>query len=89
MLSPLEDVRPEQIEIGRHGLLVSRGVRRGLLRPQVAVEWKWDRETFLDETCRKAGLRDDEWRRGARIQAFTAQVFAESPVAAGSRHDAA
>ena len=89
VLSPLEDVRPEQIEIGRHGLLVSRGFQRGLLLPQVAVEWKWDRETFLDETCRKAGLRDDEWRRGARIQAFTAQVFAESPVTAGSRHDAA
>jgi AmmeMemoRadiSam system protein A len=86
VLSPLEDVRPEQIEIGRHGLLVSRGFQRGLLLPQVAVEWKWDRETFLDETCRKAGLPEDEWRRGARIQAFTAQVFGESPVTAGPRH---
>ena len=89
VLSPLEDVRPQQIETGRHGLLISRGLQRGLLLPQVAVEWKWDRETFLDETCRKAGLASDEWRRGARIQAFTAQVFAESPATAGSRHGAA
>jgi AmmeMemoRadiSam system protein A len=89
VLSPLEDILPNQIEIGRHGLLVSRGYRRGLLLPQVAVEWKWDRELFLGETCRKAGLPEDEWRRGVRIQAFTAQIFSESHVAAGSSHPAA
>jgi AMMECR1 domain-containing protein len=44
------------------------------------VEWKWDRETFLRETCRKAGLEDDAWRHGARLQAFTAQVFPEPDV---------
>jgi AmmeMemoRadiSam system protein A len=88
VLSPLQDVRYNQIEVGRHGLLISRGNRRGLLLPQVAVEWKWDREVFLSETCRKAGLPEDEWRRGARIQAFTAQIFSESPVAAGSSHHA-
>ncbi|HUI41866.1 MAG TPA: AmmeMemoRadiSam system protein A [Terriglobia bacterium] len=78
VLSPLLDILPEQIEIGRHGLLVSRGSRRGLLLPQVAEEWGWDAERFLEETCLKAGLAPDEWRRGARLQAFTTQVFAES-----------
>ncbi len=78
VLSPLEDITPERVEVGRHGLLVSRGYLRGLLLPQVPVEWHWDRETFLSETCRKAGLPADEWRHGARIQAFTAQVFAET-----------
>ncbi len=78
VLSPFADITPEEIEIGRHGLLVSRGPLRGLLLPQVAVEWKWDRERFLAETCLKAGLEEDAWRHGARTQAFTAQVFAES-----------
>lgn len=88
VLSPLADVAPEEIEIGRHGLLVSRGFQRGLLLPQVAVEWKWDRERFLRETCRKAGLPEDDWRRGARLQAFTAQIFAESATLASSTHHA-
>jgi AmmeMemoRadiSam system protein A len=77
ILSPLVDIAPERVEVGRHGLLISRGAYRGLLLPQVAVEWKWNRERFLEETCRKAGLPPDAWRRGARIQAFTAQVFEE------------
>lgn len=89
VLSPLEDIRLEQIVIGRHGLLVSRGFQHGLLLPQVAVEWKWDAETFLKETCRKAGLSEDEWRRGARIQGFTAQVFAESATIASTQRGAA
>jgi AmmeMemoRadiSam system protein A len=79
VLSPLADIAPEQIEVGRHGLLISRGGQRGLLLPQVAVEWKWNRERFLAETCMKAGLPSDAWRYGARIQAFTAQVFEEPP----------
>jgi len=79
VLSPLVDIAPDEIEVGRHGLLVSRGLLRGLLLPQVAVEWKWDRERFLEETCLKAGLPPDAWRHGARIQAFTAQVFEEQP----------
>ena len=77
VLSDLVDVRPEDVEVGRHGLLISLGWRRGLLLPQVAVEWKWDREQFLSATCQKAGLAPEAWRRGARIQAFTAQVFGE------------
>jgi AmmeMemoRadiSam system protein A len=77
VLSPMVDVAPEQVEVGQHGLLVSRGARRGLLLPQVAVEWNWDRKRFLEETCLKAGLPPDAWQQGARIQAFTAQVLKE------------
>jgi len=89
VLSPLADVAPDEIEVGRHGLLVSRGALRGLLLPQVAVEWKWDRERFLEETCLKAGLPPDAWRHGARLQAFTAQVFEEQPQHAFSAPPAA
>jgi len=77
VLSPLFDVVPDEVEVGRHGLLISRGGRRGLLLPQVAVEWNWDREQFLRETCLKAGLTPDAWQHGARIQAFTAQIVKE------------
>jgi AmmeMemoRadiSam system protein A len=78
VLSPLAEIAPEDIEVGRHGLVISQGAQRGLLLPQVATQWNWDREQFLQETCRKAGLPPDAWRRGATIQAFTAQVFAET-----------
>ena len=78
VLSPLVEITPEKIEIGRHGLLISQGPCRGLLLPQVAVEWKWDAPRFLEETCLKAGLPTDAWSHGARIQAFTAQVFEET-----------
>jgi AmmeMemoRadiSam system protein A len=77
VLSPLSDIAPENIEVGKHGLLISHEGLRGLLLPQVAVQWKWNREQFLEETCHKAGLPPDAWRQGARIQAFTAQVFEE------------
>jgi uncharacterized protein len=78
VLSVLTDVRPEEVEVGRHGLVISRDFHRGLLLPQVATQWHWDREQFLEQTCVKAGLPPDAWRHGARIQAFTAQVFAET-----------
>jgi AmmeMemoRadiSam system protein A len=79
VLSPLFDIAPENIEVGRHGLLISipHGAQRGLLLPQVAVEQKWGRQKFLEETCHKAGLPIDAWQQGATIQAFTAQVFEE------------
>ena len=77
ILSPLVDIAPDEVEVGRHGLLISRGGRRGLLLPQVAEEWNWNREQFLQETCIKAGLPADAWRQGARIQAFTAQIVKE------------
>jgi len=88
VLSPLSDIAPEDVEVGQHGLVISRDGLRGLLLPQVAVEWKWNREKFLEETCRKAGLPSDAWRHGARIQAFTAQVF-EEPHSARSSEPAA
>lgn len=87
-LSPLIEIIPEKIEVGEHGLLISHGGMRGLLLPQVATEWKWDARRFLEETCRKAGLPADAWQHGARIQAFTAQVFEEAD-AAKTSHPAA
>lgn len=89
VLSPLEPARPEQIEVGRHGLIVSRGHQRGLLLPQVATKYRWDREKFLDETCLKAGLSADAWRQGAGIQVFTAQIFAEAASPARTSNHAA
>jgi len=68
------------VEVGRHGLLISDGARRGLLLPQVPVENGWDRETFLEQTCRKAGLPLDAWRKGATLEAFTAEVFSDADV---------
>ncbi len=82
VLSPLADISPEDIEIGVHGLMISNGFRRGLLLPQVPGEWGWDREDFLDQTCVKAGLPANAWRRGARIQAFTTEIVAEPEDAA-------
>jgi len=80
-ISVLSPITPcpnlEDIEIGRHGLVVSHGPYRGLLLPQVAVEWGWDRETFLRHTCRKAGLPPDAYRRGAKVYWFEAEVFGE------------
>ena len=77
VLSEPQVVAPEQVEVGKHGLFISQGRQRGLLLPQVAVEWHWGREKFLEETCMKAGLPADAWRRGAKIEAFTAEVFGE------------
>jgi AmmeMemoRadiSam system protein A len=82
VLSALVDITPYQVEVGRHGLLVSQGSTRGVLLPQVPVEWDWDRERFLEETCQKAGLPKNAWRYGARIQAFTVQIINESVDAA-------
>ncbi len=78
VLTPLAPIRAGEVEVGRHGLMVSHQGRRGLLLPQVPVELGWDRETFLDQTCVKAGLPPDAWRRGATLQAFTAEVFGEA-----------
>jgi AmmeMemoRadiSam system protein A len=65
------------IEIGRHGLIVERGHRRGLLLPQVAREHAWDREAFLTHTCIKAGLPPEAWLRDASLFCFEAEVFGE------------
>jgi AmmeMemoRadiSam system protein A len=77
VLTPLFPIRPEEVEVGRHGLMVSQGRMRGLLLPQVPVEWGWDREAFLDQTCLKAGLPPSAWQHGATLEAFTAEVFGE------------
>jgi AmmeMemoRadiSam system protein A len=78
VLSRLLPIHPEAVEVGRHGLVISLGARRGLLLPQVAVEHSWDRETFLEQTSRKAGLPLDAWRKAATVEAFTAEVFADA-----------
>lgn len=83
VLSPLRDAQPDEIEAGRHGLMVSRGSHRGLLLPQVAAKWGWDCARLLQEACLKASLPQDAWRQGARIQIFTAQVFSEAEAADG------
>jgi AmmeMemoRadiSam system protein A len=80
VLSPLSPIQPEDVEVGLHGLVVSLGDRRGLLLPQVPVEHGWNRETFLDQTCRKAGLASDAWRKGASLEAFTAEVFGDDRI---------
>lgn len=77
ILSVPQPISPEDVEIGRHGLLITAGFRRGLLLPQVPVEHHWDRISFLEQTCRKAGLPIDAWQTGATVEAFTAEVFGE------------
>ncbi|HVI07677.1 MAG TPA: AmmeMemoRadiSam system protein A [Candidatus Binatia bacterium] len=77
VLSPPSPIDPGQIEVGRHGLLIAFQGRRGLLLPQVPVEHGWDRITFLEQTCRKAGLPADAWQKGAIVEGFTAEVFGE------------
>ena len=67
----------DDVEVGRHGLIVEHGHRRGLLLPQVAVQHNWDALEFVVHTCIKAGLPPDAWQQGARILVFEAQVFAE------------
>jgi AmmeMemoRadiSam system protein A len=78
LLGPLEPAAgPADIEVGRHGLVVERGHHRGLLLPQVAIEHGWDAATFLEQTCRKAGLPSDGWQHGAAIWRFEAEVFGD------------
>ena len=78
ILTPREVVTDwSTIVIGRDGLIVEQGRHRGLLLPQVATDHGWDRETFLAQTCVKAGLSSDAWRRGATVSRFSADVFAD------------
>lgn len=78
VLTPIVPVRDvSEIQVGRDGLILEQGGRRGLLLPQVATENNWDRDTFLAHTCLKAGLRPDAWRSGACISRFQAEVFSE------------
>lgn len=72
---PITDVK--EIEVGKHGIIISKGAYKGLLLPQVPVEWNWDLETYLGHGCLKAGLPEDEWKKGIQIEIFSAQVFSE------------
>lgn len=86
VLSPLRRVQNvQQIEIGRHGLLMKNGDREGLLLPQVPVEQHWDRNEFLEQTCAKAGMPAGCWKdEDTDIFAFTAEVFGEHPTSASN-----
>lgn len=77
ILSPLQPIRAEDVEVGKHGLLISQHGHRGLLLPQVPAEHGWDCVTFLEQTCYKAGLPPDAWHKGAKLEAFTAEVFGD------------
>lgn len=78
VLSPLREISDiKEIEIGKHGIYVTKDFNKGVLLPQVATEQGWDLETFLSHTCLKAGLPFDEWKRGVKIEIFSAQVFGE------------
>jgi uncharacterized protein len=82
ILSGLETIAPEQIQAGKHGLMVSLGRHRGVLLPQVATQFRWSGQRLLEETCVKAGLDRDAWKNPeVRVQAFTAEVFSESEMA--------
>jgi AmmeMemoRadiSam system protein A len=78
VLSPMREIASFQlIEVGTHGVLMSKNGRRAVFLPQVATEQGWDRETMLEHLSVKAGLEPDAWRHGAVFDVFTAQVFTE------------
>ena len=78
VLSPLREINDtKKIEIGIHGIYITKGTSSGVLLPQVATEQGWDLETFLSHTCIKAGLPMDEWQRDVKIEIFSAQIFSE------------
>jgi len=78
VLSPLKKIETvEEIQVGTHGLYIEKDLFRGVLLPQVATEYGWDRTSFLAQTCLKAGLDKDAWKNEADIYIFTAQIFSE------------
>jgi AmmeMemoRadiSam system protein A len=79
VLSPLQKITSvDEIEVGTHGIYLEKNYSRGVLLPQVAVEYGWDRDTFLGQTCLKAGLRPNDWREDTDIFIFSAQIFRET-----------
>lgn len=82
VLSPMKRITDvSEIEVGRHGILLGKGWNRGVLLPQVAVEYGWDRKTFLEHTCLKAGLPSDAWKDAETIiEIFSAEVFGERSI---------
>jgi len=78
VLSPLEKTASiEEIKVGKHGIYIVKGSYRGVLLPQVATEYGWNRDQFLRHTCLKAGLPEDAWQGECDIYIFSAQVFGE------------
>ncbi|HEX9078462.1 MAG TPA: AmmeMemoRadiSam system protein A [Desulfuromonadaceae bacterium] len=78
VLSPLRKIQSvDDIQVGRHGIYIVKGSYRGVLLPQVASEYGWDRDTFLRHTCLKAGLPENAWQKECDIFIFSAQVFGE------------
>ena len=77
-LTPLKPIVPDEIVVGRHGLVLKHGSRSGVLLPQVAYERGWTREEFLEALCMKAGVRQGTWKRmDAVLYSFEAEVFSE------------
>lgn len=78
VLSPLKKIETvEEIEVGKHGIFIVKNSNQGVLLPQVATEYGWDREMFLKQTCVKAGLTENAWQKGCEIYIFSAAVFSE------------
>jgi AmmeMemoRadiSam system protein A len=85
VVSEPRPIKPEEVEVGTHGILVSRGASRALLLPQVAVERSWSATQFIEETCRKAGLEPGAWRDPeTKLYAFTADILSEFELAKSS-----
>jgi AmmeMemoRadiSam system protein A len=82
VMSPVERVDSvDEIEVGTHGIIIKRGFQQGLLLPQVAREEGWNRDTFLQHTCYKAGLMGECWKKqGTEIYVFSAEVFSEREI---------
>jgi AmmeMemoRadiSam system protein A len=87
ILSPMQQIKnTEEIQVGRDGLYLEQGSRRGLLLPQVATEYGWDRLTFLKQTCVKAGLPPDAWENpSTRIFVFSADILHEPATPTGKK----
>jgi AmmeMemoRadiSam system protein A len=81
VLGPLRLIKStDEIEVGKHGLYIVRGLNRGLLLPQVATQYHWDRLPFLEQTCGKAGLPPDAWADpDTKIYVFSAVIFSDHP----------
>ncbi len=85
LLTPPEEIKVKrrkdllkEVEVGKHGLIAEHGFYRGLLLPQVPIEWKWNVQEFLEETCVKAGLPMDCWLdEYTKFYRFTAEIFEE------------
>lgn len=79
VLSPMKQITDvREIEVGRDGIYIVKDCFSGVLLPQVAMEYGWDRKRFIEETCQKAGLPSDAWQEGAQICIFSAEIFGET-----------